>query len=245
LDRETARRWAAATLHGILSAAPRERDELLALLGPALEYSRDDASEILGRSHHAISRRTITTRLDKAFKMVGLNRQRALDRVLVSLALQVVQTLGYDDRSADPAADFTRLLQGPAMRSYGQDLVKQLASTRLKVLPTVEAWLEHNCNTEDAAAALGLSAKTIRAHLHEAEPLIGQEMVFTGLGMDVSPSQEGNLRNVRLGAVRPLSLSLYAATGRPVFYETPAGSAGQASHAATSGGDSEQEPDLP
>ncbi|MFI0815582.1 helix-turn-helix domain-containing protein [Streptomyces sp. NPDC021098] len=196
LDPDTARRWAATVLHPLLTLPTGRRDRLLRTLDLGLEVQHKAAGRVLG-----IHRNTVAHRIRQGFDLLGLDRNRVLDKVLVSMALKIVITYGHDGTSAEPAADFAAMVSAPEVRVWAESFLKPLRDDRRDLPRTLRAWLENDTQVERAATALNLSPVTVRAHLRAAAPLLHRDL----------GAEEEQLP----GGVRALVFALHVSTGHP------------------------------
>ncbi|RNG38837.1 helix-turn-helix domain-containing protein [Streptomyces botrytidirepellens] len=208
LDPDTARRWAATVLHPLLTLPTGRRDRLLRTLDLGLEVQHKAAGRVLG-----IHRNTVAHRIRQGFDLLGLDRNRVLDKVMVSMALKIVITYGHDETSAEPAADFAAMVSAPEVRVWAESFLKPLKSDRRDLPRTLRAWLENDTQVERTAAALNLSPVTVRGHLRAAAPLIQRDLVVDGDGQEVLEELEEGEQV--LGGVRALAFALHVSTGRP------------------------------
>ncbi|MGW2328621.1 helix-turn-helix domain-containing protein [Streptomyces sp. NPDC001700] len=210
LDPDTARRWAATVLHPLLTLPTGRRDRLLRTLDLGLEVQHKAAGRVLG-----IHRNTVAHRIRQGFDLLGLDRNRVLDKVMVSMALKIVITYGHDETSAEPAADFAAMVSAPEVRVWAESFLKPLKSDRRDLPRTLRAWLENDTQVERTAAALNLSPVTVRGHLRAAAPLIQRDLMVDGDGGE--EALEGALEEDEqvLGGVRALAFALHVSTGHP------------------------------
>lgn len=197
LPPEPARAWASALLRPVL-LLPRGGGPALETAAAALEFEAAAAAEVTG-----VHRNTVTRRTRQVFDAVGLDQERMLDRVVLSLAVQVLARHG-----AAPAAGgdpgLHALLTGPEVRSWGERTLRPLAEDRRDLLRTVRAWVGCGCRVGPAAEATGLAAKTVRAHIRAAELLLDRDLL-PGLPAGPQPTT-----GYRLASIRPLAVALYA-----------------------------------
>ena len=97
LPADAARAWAARVLDPVLSM-PRGGRQLLETAALAVEFEVSVAADVSG-----VHRNTVARRVRQVFDAVGLDHDRVLDRVVLSLAAQIAGRYGTD-RVADPAA---------------------------------------------------------------------------------------------------------------------------------------------
>jgi sugar diacid utilization regulator len=205
LEPALARRWAGTFLRPVLTLPTGQRDQLLRTLSLGLEFQHITAGRIIG-----IHRNTVAHRIAKVGELLNLDLDRVLDRVVVSLAVQIVLKHGHEEISPDPMADLQRMLSAPEVRAWAETFLKPLKGDRRDLLRTLRAWLEHDSHVEKTAAALDLSPVTVRSHLRAAEPLIQRELILSDLTDDV-PDQDEHV----LSGVRPLAFALHVSTSHP------------------------------
>lgn len=207
LPLDTARRWAGSLLRPVLTLPAGQREQLVRTLELGLEFPHTAVGRLLG-----IHRNTVTHRINKSFDLLGLDRGQVLNRVVVSMALQVVVKYGHDARSTDPAADFTAMVSAPEVRAWADSFLEPLRTDRRDLLRTLRAWLENDTHTGRTAAALDLAPVTVRSHLRAAAPLIQRDLL---VGLDETDVLDAHEHEQALSGVRPLAFALHAGTGRP------------------------------
>lgn len=165
LPPKTARRWAGTLLHPLLTLPMSRRDQLLRTLDLGLELRHKAAGRLLG-----IHRNTVTHRINTCFDLLGLDRDRVLNQVVVSAALKIVIAHGHDDLSTDPAADFVAMVSVSEVRAWAESFLRPLTDDPRDLPRTLRAWLENDTHVESTATALDMSPVTVRAHLRTAAP---------------------------------------------------------------------------
>ncbi|MGW0781546.1 helix-turn-helix domain-containing protein [Streptomyces sp. NPDC002913] len=211
LPPEPARRWAGAVLRPLLGLPTAQRDQLLHTLELGLEVQHKAVSRLLG-----IHRNTVTHRITRCFRLVGLDRHHVMSKVVVSAALKIMTAHGYDDAGTDPASDFTEMMTAPDVRSWAEAFLEPLKEVGGDLLPTLGVWMENNTDAEHTAAALSMSPAAVRARLRTATPLMRREMA-PGLVADRAPDGDEH----GLSGLRPLAFALYASTGLPATLAAP------------------------
>lgn len=98
------------------------------------------------------------------------------------------------------------VLSHPQVRGWADRTLRPPADDRRDLIRTLRTWVLTEFNADAAAARLGIAAKTVRAHIHAAEPLLAKDLI-TGLPQDVA--EEGEQR---LSGLRTLTVALYATT---------------------------------
>ncbi|WP_037911610.1 helix-turn-helix domain-containing protein [Actinacidiphila yeochonensis] len=195
-----ARSWAATLLRPVL-LLPRGGGPALETAAAALEFEAAAAAKVTG-----VHRNTVTRRTRQVFDAVGLDQEEVLDRVVLSLAAQLLARHGTAPaEDGDPGLH--ALLTGSAVRSWGERTLRPLAADRRDLLRTVRAWVGCGCRVGPAAEELGLAAKTVRAHIRAAERLLDRDLL-PGL-----PEDPVSGTGYRLASIRPLAVALYAAAG--------------------------------
>ncbi|BBA98880.1 hypothetical protein RVR_5243 [Actinacidiphila reveromycinica] len=203
LDPPAALAWATRLLRPVL-AMPRGGRQILETTAMAVEFEMSATARVMG-----VHRNTVTRRVRQVFDAVGLDQDAILDRVVFSLAAQVVARHGTGDPiGRDPGAvpDLHALLGEPPLRAWAEKALRPLAADRRDLLRTVREWVRHGCRYEPAAASLGVAAKTVRSRIRAAEPLLEQDLI------DELPRMPGESEH-RLASIRPLAVALYATTG--------------------------------
>ncbi|MER5226253.1 hypothetical protein [Streptomyces flaveus] len=211
LPPKTARRWAGTLLHPLLTLPMSRRDQLLRTLDLGLELRHKAAGRLLG-----IHRNTVTHRITTCFDLLGLDRDRVLNQVVVSAALKIVIAHGHDDLSTDPEADFVAMVSVSEVRAWAESFLRPLTDDPRDLPRTLRAWLENDTHVESTATALDISPVTVRAHLRTAAPLIQRELTLD-LDADSLPDTDEHV----LSGVRPLAFALHATTGRPLLPGRP------------------------
>nr|PPQ56950.1 hypothetical protein C5F59_09890 [Streptomyces sp. QL37] len=194
-------------LRPLLVLPSAQRNQLLHTLELGLEVQHKAVSRLLG-----IHRNTVTHRITRCFRLVGLDRHHVMSKVVVSAALKIIAVHGYDDTGTDPASDFTEMMTAPDMRSWAEAFLEPLKDVGGDLLLTLGAWLENNTDAEHTAASMSTSPAAVRAHLRSATPLMQHE-VAPGLVADQTPDGDEH----GLSALRPLTFALYASTGLPAI----------------------------
>lgn len=197
---DAARTWAAGFLEPILSL-PRTGQQILEATAMALEFRTSAAARVIG-----VHRNTIARRVNHVCAEIGINPERTLDRITLSLAIQIVSAL--PSTTAGPGADVSLhgVLCHPQVRGWADRTLRPLADDRRDLIRTLRTWVLTEFNADATAARLGIATKTVRAHIHAAEPLLAKELI-TGLPQDVA--EEGEQR---LSGLRTLTVALYATT---------------------------------
>lgn len=194
-----ARAWAGRFLHPILSM-PKEGRQILEATAMALEFRTSAAARIIG-----VHRNTVARRVNQVCAGVGINPERTLDRIALSLAIQIVGTHPAGRPDAEDVSLHT-LLTHPQVQGWADKALRPLADDRRDLIRTLRAWVLSEFNADVAAARLGIATKTVRSHIRAAEPLLEKDLI-TGLPQD---SEEENEQ--RLSGIRPLTVALYATT---------------------------------
>jgi hypothetical protein len=201
LPPDAARAWASQLLRPVLML-PRGGQQVLETTAMALEFEISAAARIIG-----VHRNTVTRRVRQVFDEVGLDHDRIMHRVVLSLAAQIVGRYGGDlDAAPGPAPDLHELLAGPALAAWAVKALSPLADDRRGLLRTVRAWICNDCRVESTAVELGIATKTVRSHIRAAEPLLERDLI-TGLPKEAPDESEH-----RLASIRPLAVALYATT---------------------------------
>ncbi|WP_436772459.1 helix-turn-helix domain-containing protein [Yinghuangia sp. YIM S09857] len=199
--------WAGRFLHPILRL-PQEGRQILEATAMALEFRTSAAARIIG-----VHRNTVARRVSQVCAAVGIDPERTLDRVTLSLAIQIVMT--HPRETGIPAVDVSLhdLLTHPQVRAWADKALRPLADDRRDLVRTLRAWVLAEFNADAAAAELGVATKTVRAHIRAAESLLERDLI-TGLPQDAEESDEQ-----RLSGIRPLTVALYATGGssRPLL----------------------------
>lgn len=198
--------WASRFLQPILSM-PRQGQQTLEATAMALEFRTSAAARVIG-----VHRNTVARRVSQVCAGVGINPDRTLDRIALSLAIQIVSVYPLNDSGYTEEVSLHDLLTHNQVRAWADKALRPLADDRRDLLRTLRAWVMAEFNADVAAARLGIATKTVRSHIRAAEPLLEKDLI-TGLPQDVE-EEEGEQR---LSGIRPLTVALYATTppGRP------------------------------
>ncbi|MCF2529705.1 helix-turn-helix domain-containing protein [Yinghuangia soli] len=192
--------WASRFLHPILSL-PRQGAQILEATAMALEFRTSAAARIIG-----VHRNTVARRVTQVCGAVGLDPERTLDRITLSLAIQIVTA--HPSGPADlPEASLHDILTHPRVRTWADKAIRPLADDRRDLVRTLRAWVDAEFNAGAAAAELGVATKTVRSHIRAAEALLERDLI-TGMPQDVAEDADEQ----RLSGLRPLTVALYATT---------------------------------
>lgn len=194
-----ARAWADRFLHPILSL-PKEGRQILEATAMALEFRTSAAARIIG-----VHRNTVARRVSQVCAGVGINPERTLDRITLSLAIHIVNT-HPQGRHDHADVSLHHLLTHPQTRAWADKTLRPLADDRRDLIRTLRAWVLSEFHADATAARLGIATKTVRSHIRAAEPLLERDLI-TGL-----PQDAGEEGEQRLSGIRPLTVALYATT---------------------------------
>ncbi|MDH6228421.1 MULTISPECIES: helix-turn-helix domain-containing protein [Streptomyces] len=195
-----ARSWATALLRPILSTARIRQLELTAM---ALEFRTTAASKVLG-----MHRNTLARRVGQTCEAVGLDPERTMHRIALSLAIQVVRMHGTGSAAeTGPPATLHDILVGQEVRAWADKTLRPLATDRRDLVRTLRAWVTCEFHVERAAARAGIAPKTVRAHIQAAEHLLERDFI-TGIPQDLMEDHGEH----RLSGIRPLTCAVYATT---------------------------------
>ncbi|WP_151772585.1 helix-turn-helix domain-containing protein [Streptomyces abyssomicinicus] len=195
-----ARSWASALLQPILSTARIRQLELTAM---ALEFRTTAASKVLG-----MHRNTLARRVTQTCEAVGLDPERTMHRIALSLAIQVVRMYGTGSAGeAGPPATLHDLLTGPEVRAWADKTLRPLATDRRDLVRTLRSWVTCEFHVDQAAVRVGIAPKTVRAHIQAAEHLLERDFI-TGIPQDLMEDHGEH----RLSGIRPLTCAMYATT---------------------------------
>ncbi|WP_326779188.1 helix-turn-helix domain-containing protein [Streptomyces sp. NBC_01445] len=193
-----ARAWASNLLRPILTMQGGQ--EVLHSLGVALEFKTTAAARIIG-----VHRNTLHRRISKAFAGIGCRPDRTLDRVVVSLALQIIGAHG-PDLSGQHTATLHDVLSGQAVSAWAAKFLRPLAADPKDLLHTLRTWVLTEFDPDAAGAQLHVSGRTVRWRVQEAEPLMEKDLITGWPASDEDPGEQ------RLSGIRPLAIALYATT---------------------------------
>ncbi|GAA4986393.1 hypothetical protein GCM10023205_66230 [Yinghuangia aomiensis] len=199
--------WASTFLQPVLSL-PREGRQILETTAMALEFQTSAAARIIG-----VHRNTVARRMAQVCAAVGVDPDRTLDRITLSLAIQIVTTYPHDTTTAGPPVSLHELLTHAQVRAWAEKALRPLADDRRNLVHTLRAWVLAEFNAEAAALHLGVATKTVRAHIRAAESLLERDLV-TSL-----PREAEDAGEQRLSGIRPLTIALYATTRPGSVYQ--------------------------
>ncbi|MGW0662885.1 helix-turn-helix domain-containing protein [Streptodolium elevatio] len=209
--------WAEAFLRPIL-ATSRSGSQILESTALAVEFRTSAAARVIG-----VHRNTVARRVNQVCAAVGLDPERTLDRIVLSLAIQIVSSLPQPPAPPaphSPEADVSLhdVLTHQQVRIWADQMLRPLADDRRDLVRTLRTWVLAEFNADAAAAHLGIATKTVRSHIRAAEPLLRRDLI-TGLPQDRDEEDDDQ----RLSGLRPLTIALYATTapGAPYPALTP------------------------
>ncbi|WP_328373538.1 hypothetical protein OG800_50485 (plasmid) [Streptomyces sp. NBC_00445] len=198
LPADLARSWASRVLHPVL-AAPGGM-QILSSVAMALEFKTAKASRII-RLH----RNTLHRRVTNVLTDLGFTPERVLDRIVASLAIQIVATHGAD-MSPDRTVTLDDVLSAAPVSVWADKFLRPLATDSRDLLGTLRAWVLAEFDTVTAAAQVQLSDRTIRWRVQEAEKLMERDLITVWPPTDEDPGEQ------RLSGIRPLTVALYVTT---------------------------------
>ncbi|MFD0509360.1 hypothetical protein ACFQ0G_53640 [Streptomyces chiangmaiensis] len=198
LPADLARAWASRALHPVLATSGQE---ILNAVAIALEFKTTKAARII-----RISRNTLHRRVAKVFADVGCNPGRTLDRIVVSLAIQIIATHGVDT-SHDHRVSLHEVLSVQPVQTWAEKFLRPLATDDRDLLRTVRAWVLAEFDADTAGAQLNIAGRTVRWRIQTAaEPLMERDLITIWPPTDEDPGEQ------RLSGIRPLTIALYATT---------------------------------
>jgi hypothetical protein len=198
LPADLARAWASRVLHPVLTATGGM--QILSSVAMALEFKTTKASRII-----RIHRNTLQRRVAKVFAALGFVPERTLDRVVVSLAIQIVATHGADP-SPYREVSLDDVLGVAPVRGWAEKLLRPLATDSRDLLQTVRAWVLAEFDSAAAGHQLRLSDRTVRWRVQTAETLMERDLITIWPPTDEDPGEQ------RLSGIRPLTVALYVTT---------------------------------
>lgn len=171
--------WTAQLLRPLDALAHHTRAELLATTRLGLEFTAVNAAKVLG-----VSRNTVRARMERVEGLLGVSFTDLTARAVVHLALNT--QVGMESVPAAPEAEqetpagLGDVLSGPALRTWGHDLVGRLAPDARDLRRTLRTWIAAGGNSERTAQALGVHAQTVREHVRSAEPVLERQLLAGG-----------------------------------------------------------------
>ncbi|MFD8236791.1 helix-turn-helix domain-containing protein [Streptomyces sp. NPDC059696] len=177
MDPVALRAWTFRVLRPLDALPHHTRAELLATTRLGLEFTAVNAAKVLG-----VSRNTVRARMERVETLLGTDFADLTVRAVVHLALNT--RIGLPDAPADGAGDpdprLADLLSGPAVRTWGRDLLGRLDADARNPRRTLRTWIAVGGNAERAAQALGVHAQTVREHVRSAEPVLERQLLAAG-----------------------------------------------------------------
>ncbi|MFJ4503190.1 helix-turn-helix domain-containing protein [Streptomyces sp. NPDC088864] len=214
LDPVAAGRWATALLAPVLGR--RGHDQQLSTVGLGLEFEVSAAGRILG-----IHRNTLSRRVRGMLRATGLDPDRALDRVTLSLALQI-HALHGPAPTAGAVPPLAGLFAGERVTAWAAAALaplRQAATDRRTtdgetLLRTLRVWAALDFRVDAAARETGLYPATVRSHIRAAEGQLGW-MLLSALPTGHLATDEDAPR--KQSGVRNLAVALQATPGSPAL----------------------------
>ncbi|GAA2293533.1 helix-turn-helix domain-containing protein [Streptomyces hawaiiensis] len=178
MDPVALRGWTSRVLRPLDTLPHHTRAELLATTRLGLEFTAVNTAKVLG-----VSRNTVRARMERVEALLGTDFADLTVRAVVHLAINT--RIGLPDAPADAAAGepgvrLADLLSGPAVRTWGQDLLGRLDADARNPRRTLRTWIAVGGNAERAAQALGVHAQTVREHVRSAEPVLERQLLAAG-----------------------------------------------------------------
>ncbi|WP_225859423.1 helix-turn-helix domain-containing protein [Streptomyces albicerus] len=176
LPRRPALAWARAFL-APLHTVPKPTVDITRL---AVTFPRSAVARLLH-----ISRTTVVAHCRRAEEALGVDLGEVRTRATLDLALSLTALPSDLAETGWPVAPpLGELLRIAPATTWAETFLRPLRDTRHPSLHlTVEAWIDANTDAQRAAAHLGLSRNTVRAHLRAAERLLNRDLLSTGSGV--------------------------------------------------------------
>ncbi|MGW2083097.1 hypothetical protein ACWCOW_40570 [Streptomyces sp. NPDC001939] len=213
LPQAAAQQWATSLLRPVLSQ--KGADYNLATVARVLEFEVAAVSKIFG-----IHRNTLSRRLRSTMQATGLNSARALDRITLSLALQIHAMHGPAPSHpvTHPVPGLADLLADPQVTAWATDTLAPLRQEQSDrrtlsgetITLTLRTWASQDFRVDAAAQFLDLRSTTVRGHIRAAEGLLGLVLLSSAghlSGEEDGPRKQNGLRN--------LAAALHAMAGSP------------------------------
>ena len=198
LPADLARAWASRVLDPVLSTTGGM--QILSSVAMALEFKTTKASRII-----RIHRNTLQRRVAKVFADLGFVPERTLDRIVVSLAIQIVATHGADP-SPYRQVSLDDVLGVAPVRAWAEKFLRPLTTDSRDLSQTVRAWVLAEFDSAAAGDQLQVSDRTIRWRVQAAETLMERDLITIWPPIDEDPGEQ------RLSGIRPLTVALYVTT---------------------------------
>ncbi|WP_230992386.1 helix-turn-helix domain-containing protein [Streptomyces endocoffeicus] len=183
LPQSDAQRWAHGLLHPLMETG-RQWDQFRETLPVALAHPYTVAAQLL-----ELHRNTVTKKVSRAGKLLGVDLTAVRHRVSVGLALELVTrrepvASPHDGSGTDSGSppDLRTLLQTRQVSLWADAFLSPARRDRRDLLTTATCWLAYDTHVEPAARALGLSEATVRNHLRALEAYLARDLSsLTGL----------------------------------------------------------------
>ncbi|PZT72196.1 MULTISPECIES: helix-turn-helix domain-containing protein [unclassified Streptomyces] len=210
LDPAGARQWATALLSPVLGR--RGGDQQLSTVGLGLEFEVSAASRILG-----IHRNTLSRRVRGMLQATGLDPDRTLDRISLSLALQIHALHGPAPRpAAGTVPGLAGLVDREPVTTWAAAALAPLrqdhTDRRTTDGGTLRAWAALDFRVDATARETGLYAATVRSHIRTAEGQLDW-MLLSALPTGHLTTDEDAPR--KQSGLRHLAVALQATPGSP------------------------------
>ncbi|MFJ9379310.1 hypothetical protein [Streptomyces sp. NPDC101455] len=196
LPADLARTWASGVLYPVLVSPGGQ--EIISSVAMALEFTTTKAARILD-----IHRNTLHRRVANVFADIGYASDRTLDRITVSLAIQIIAALGAD-LSPDKTVSLHDVLTVKPVRDWAESFLDPLNIDDGKLLKTAREWVLAEFDVDAAGAQLGIAGRTVRHRIERAEPLMEKDLITIWPPTVDDPGEQ------RLSGIRPLTVALYA-----------------------------------
>jgi hypothetical protein len=193
---DLARTWASGVLYPVLVSPGGQ--EIISSVAMALEFTTTKAARILD-----VHRNTLHRRVASVFSDIGYASDRTLDRIVVSLAIQIIAAHGAD-LSPDKMVSLHDVLKVDPVREWSEKFLSPLTADGGKLLQTAREWVLAEFDVDAAGAQLGIAGRTVRHRIERAEPLMEKDLITIWPPTVEDPGEQ------RLSGIRPLTVALYA-----------------------------------
>ncbi|MGW3971014.1 helix-turn-helix domain-containing protein [Streptomyces ardesiacus] len=187
-----AQHWARQLLHPLMGSAA-QWEQMRQTLPTALAYPYTVAARRLD-----LHRNTLSRRVARAARSLGVDFTTIGDRIAVCLALELVTHREPTEttQNGGPVPTLRELLTAPQILVWAETLLSAAREDRRNLLATAAAWLSFDAHVEPTARSLGLSEVTVRTHIRALEAHMSRDLSS-------------------LNGMRDLQFALHVVTGEP------------------------------